>query len=469
MEAPWPHQLLTQRFCTQFGECLDFSDPGTGKTRAHLMAYEYRRTRMKVGRCLIVCPKTLMRVAWGADLRKFFPNLSYAYADADNRESAFTLGTDIVIVNTDGVTAIAKNPRLLTGFTDLIVDEITNFKHHTSQRSKALYKISKVLRHKYGLTGTPYSISVTELWHPALIIDGGARLGQSFFHFRNSVQMAEQVGPMPNMVKWHDKPEAADAVFGLLSDLIVRHRFEDVMQHVPPNHVSTYEFDLPPALMKKYRELEDTSILELSSADITAVHASSLRNKLLQVASGAVYSHESDYGVLDTRRYEIVLELVRQYRHSVVFFNWKHQRDQLVDLLDKDGISFAVIDGDTNERERTMIVNEYQKGAYRTVLMHPRTGAHGLTLTQGEACILASPIYEADLLKQAIHRIYRGSQDKVTNTILVQAKGTVEDLVYAQLDDRTERMKNFLEMASLNQQRREACANDGCTSGRKRP
>jgi SNF2 family DNA or RNA helicase len=80
------------------------------------------------------------------------------------------------------------------------------------------------------------------------------------------------------------------------------------------------------------------------------------------------------------------------------------------------------------------------------MLLHPKTGAHGLTLTRGTTTVVTSPIYEADILKQMIHRIYRGEQNQVTNTIFVQAKGTVEDLVYERLNFRTGQMKDLLDM-----------------------
>ena len=143
-----------------------------------------------------------------------------------------------------------------------------------------------------------------------------------------------------------------------------------------------------------------------------------------------------------------------QHQHSIVFFNWRHQREQMELLLAKRGISFAVIDGTVAQRHRDDIVADFQAGRYQTVLLHPQTGAHGLTLTRGEACILLSPIYEADLLKQAIHRIYRGTQDKVTNTILVQARGTVEDLVYERRLAKTHNMNDFLALVVAAQARR---------------
>jgi SNF2 family DNA or RNA helicase len=129
-----------------------------------------------------------------------------------------------------------------------------------------------------------------------------------------------------------------------------------------------------------------------------------------------------------------------------VFFNWKHQRDMLAEEFEKRDIKFAIIDGNVKTAERVQIVADYQAGKYQTLLLHPRTGAHGLTLTRGTTTIISSPIYEADMLKQAIHRIYRGDQNKATNTILIEAKGTVEAKVYARLNDKYDRMMNLLDL-----------------------
>lgn len=463
---PWPHQLYTANFAVENELCFDMSDPGVGKTSAHLLAYNERRKQGYSQRLLVVCPKTLMTSAWAAEIERYFPHLTYSIADAKNRIAAFKLKTHIVIMNTDGVKAIVqlKNKKWVTtpdfapymsDFTDLIVDESTSFKHATSQRSKSMWRLSKLFTNKALLTGTPNSNSVTELWHPMLILDGGKRLGDNFFAFRNSVQSSEQVGPSTNMVKWHDKPGALEAVFNLIQDVTVRHAFEDVMTHVPANHVARYDFDLNTKLMRQYRLLEQTCVIDLADANVTAVHAAALRTKLLQLASGAVYTEEGKYTVLDTQRYELGCDLIEQYNHSIVFFNWKHQRDQMSAMLTARGIKFAIIDGNVNQASRDQIVIDFQDGLYQTILLHPRTGAHGLTLTRGEACILLSPIYEADLLKQAIHRIYRGAQNKVTNTILVQARNTVEDIVYDRRLAKTTNMNDFLQLVEAAQSRRE--------------
>jgi SNF2 family DNA or RNA helicase len=105
-----------------------------------------------------------------------------------------------------------------------------------------------------------------------------------------------------------------------------------------------------------------------------------------------------------------------------------------------------VIDGNVPQRRRAQIVEAYQAGYYQTLLLHPQTGAHGLTLKRGTATIWASPIYQPDFLKQGMHRIFRGGQTEKTETILIEAKGTVEKLVYERLSEKSGRMQSFLDL-----------------------
>jgi len=445
----WPHQRFTLDFCLAHDRVLDTSDAGTGKTAAHLIRYSLRPKPR--GRLLVLCPKTLMVTAWGEDCEKFTPELTMSFAFASQREEAFQMDTDVVVMNHDGVKWLAdkKNLKYLAEFDHLVIDEFGAFKHPTSQRSKAASQIRKFFEYRYALNGTPNPNSVMELWHPALLIDDGKRLGTSYTRLRSSVQVPTQVGPMSNHIRWDDKPGANQAVNELLSDITVRHAFEDVMTHVPPNHKDVKRFSLSPRAQKAYEKMETDLIMALEEGEvISAIHAASLRTKLLQIASGAVYNSDGEgaYSIIDSTRYELIGDLVEERQHSVVFFNWKHQRDLLCQEFESRGLSFALIDGSVPQRERDKIVRDYQAGKYRTILLHPRTGAHGLTLTRGDTTIFASPIYEADLLKQGIHRIVRGTQDKITNTILVEAKNTVEAQVYARLDEKSSRMHDLLDL-----------------------
>lgn len=448
----WKHQDQSLKFFGMQPRGFDNSSPGTGKTRVQIERYA---TRPKPrGRWLIVCPKTLMTSAWVTDIEKFAPELTVSVANAENREEAFMANTDVVIINTDGVKWFTNKDtktralKYLKDFDHLTIDEYTTFKHSTSQRSKAMKDIRKFFKYRYGMSGTPNANSVMELWHPALIIDDGKRLGSSYFKLRAAVQIPEQIGPRPEHLKWADKPGATQAINELLADITMRHVFEEVMTHVPANHKHIKEFELSPKMRKIYDKMESECLVAFDEhTKVNAVHAAALRTKLLQIASGAVYDggEEGSYQLVDTARYDLVADLVESRPHSVVFFNWKHQRDYLTKTFNARGITWALIDGSVKPKERDQIVADYQAGKYQVILLHPRTGAHGLTLTRGTTTIFVSPLYEADLMEQGLARIYRGEQNQVTNTIFIQAKRTVEvTKVYPRLFEKLANMHDLL-------------------------
>ena len=421
------------------------SDPGTGKTRAHLEAWFLRRK--KGGGCLLViAPKTLLQTAWGDEIEEYLPNITYSIARAPDRDQAFASRVDIYITNTDAVKWLAKQkPSFFRSFDSLVLDEITAFKHRTSQRSKAVNKLVKHFKYRAGLTGTPNSLSITDLWHQTYLLDDGKRLGNSFFKFRNATCSPTQVGPMPNMIKWEDRDDAEAAVAYLLRAITVRHDFNECMD-IPPNHEQVVRYYPPRKLLEKYKKLEHDAVLQLQKENVNAVNAAVLRNKLLQLASGAVYTSEGKYEVLDDARYELITDLIECRQHSICFYNWKHQKEQLIKFFEKRGIEYAYMDGTVPVKRREAIIKSYQAGFFQTLLLHPQTGAHGLTLTKGTATIWSSPIYQADFLKQGFHRIVRGGQTKKTETLLVKAIGTVEEAVYNRLNQKTARMVNLLDM-----------------------
>lgn len=443
----WKHQEQTRTYFKTRERGLDFSDAGTGKTAAQIAIYN-DRPKPK-GRWLIICPKTLMVPAWLHDLEAFAPHLSVSIADAERRQEALMAKTDVVIMNTDG-TRFFDTPaklKLLAGFDHITIDEISYFKNATSQRTKKLMAIRKFFKRRYGMSATPNPISVMELFSPAFFIDDGKALGTSYVRLRNVCQTPTQVGPDPNMLEWEDKPGAAQAVADCLAHMTIRHDFDEVMTHVPKGHKHVIEFDLAPKARKAYEQMSSELMLTLDKEEkVNAVHAASLRNKLLQIASGAVYDGNGGYVVVDKGRYELIAEYMENIDHSVVFFNWKHQRDLLADHFKKMKRTFAIIDGDVPQRVRDEIVADYQKGAYNTILLHPRTGAHGLTLTKGTTTGFASPIYEADLMVQGMARVRRGSQTKVTHSVFFQARNTVEGLVYDKLNGRVDSMAEMLKL-----------------------
>lgn len=442
---PMKHQVTSINFGAKSKLMFDMSDPGTGKTYVQIALFAKRRKKGE--RLLVIAPKSLLEPAWENDIGKFAPELRVSVARAENREKAFAADADVYITNTDATTWLGKQPKaFFAKFKHLVIDESTSFKHHTSQRSRALVKIKDHFEYRSILTGTPNSNTITDVWNQVNILDGGKRLGPSFFAFRQAVCIPKQVGSKKEMVQWEDKPGAEEAVFALLADITVRHRFEDCID-IPPNMQYTVPYKLAPKQMRAYKEMAMTQIAALGKDKaVTAINAAAVTTKLLQIASGAVYEHTGTYHLIDAGRYELTLDLVEERQHSLVFYLWQHQRDYLVEQAKKRGIKYCLFDSSAAEATRTQMIKDYQNGFYQVMFAHPQSAAHGLTLTRGTATIWPSVTYNLEHFVQGNKRTFRNGQKSKTETIVIVAPGTIEEKVYEKLQGKNVRMMNLLDL-----------------------
>lgn len=439
------NQRKSIEFEGQHERVVDASDPGTGKTRARLEAFAARRS--KGGGCaLVLAPKSLLHSAWVVDARRYTPWVVVTAAYADNRQEAFDRLADMYVTNHDAVKWLAAKPRdFFAKFDTLIIDESGAFKHHTSKRSKALAKIKHHFKRRVIMNGTLTTNGVTDAWHQVNVVDDGQRLGASFYAFRGRVCVPQQVGPAANMVKWEDREGAELAVAECIKDITIRFELKDC-QDIPPNHKFIVPFQMPGKLESKYREMEELAVAQMKDGTmVEGINAAAVVTKLLQIASGAVYDSEGSYHVIDTARYELVADLATECKHSVVFFNWSHQRDMLIEELKKREVTYALIDGSVGRNKRAEAVEAYQAGMYRVLLAHPQSAAHGLTLTRGTRTVWASPTYNLEHWIQGNHRIERAGQTQKTDTANVLAEGTIEEHVYSVMTEKKGKLQDLLE------------------------
>lgn len=424
----WKHQQKTADFYNKTNRSFDTSDAGTGKTFPAIADIDPSK-----GKTLIFCPKSLIHSVWQDEIRKLRPELKVLPCDAVSRNN-FYKNADIYITNNDAVKWVEKNVNL-NDFYTLIVDESSDFKHHTSARSKSLRNIKDYFTVRRLLSATPHAGNISDIWHQVFIVDDGNILGTSFTRFRQQTMDAKQVGPMANMIKWINKPGIEDVVAMMIAPLNIRHKFEDCVS-IPEDFRYTENYYLTPQQRKSYDDMRAIAHTQLQTGVVTAVNAASVTTKLLQIASGAVYNSQSEAHLVDTGRYDLIMDLIAQRDHSVVFFNWTHQREQLMELANKRKIIATFIDGSVSNVNRQLRVKEFQEGKYQAIFLHPQSAAHGITLTTGNTTIWASPTYLSDYFIQGNARVRRAGQKRKTETILIQAADTVEEHVYEALEQK---------------------------------
>ncbi len=447
------HQVESIKHDATHPEVFDLSDPGTGKTFVRVACFASRR-RAGGGCALVLAPRSLLRTAWANDFARFAPDMRVSVANSANRAAAFAAEADAYVTNHDAVKELLKLPATYWHkFSEIIVDESPAFKHHTSQRSKALGKLirmkigakKRVFTQRKLLTATPTSNGICDIWHQAYLLDDGQRLGPNFYGFRSSVCSGKQVAASAHAIQWTDKPGAEEAVFGILSEIVVRHRFEDCVD-IPDTHIYSMDYALPPKQRKVYDEMALHQLFTAGNNSITAVQAAALATKLLQISSGAVYDGSGKYVVIDTERYETIIELASHRKHPLVLFFWAHQKELLCAEATKRGLSHCVLDGAASDMSRARMVQDYQAGRYDIMFGHPQIVAHGLTLTRGTSIIWPGPTYNLEWLKQANKRQARIGQAEKTEVITLIAPGTIEEKVYQISQNKDGRMSNLLDL-----------------------
>jgi SNF2 family DNA or RNA helicase len=399
-----------------------------------------------------------------SDIRKFTPHLRVVLAYANKRDEALDTPADIYVINVDGVVDLLKRPpSFWKKFSTIIVDESTAFKHRTSRRSAALAKIIKHFEWRRLLSGTPTSNGICDIWHQMFLVDDGQRLGKDFYKFQQAACIGEKhevrgkgsedeedgewgerlaksrVQAVKTITKWVDRPDIEDVVADMIKDVVVRHRFEDCVD-IPANHTYPRFIQLSPRHLKLYQELKRKTILQLEEAQVTALNGASLYTKLLQVASGAVYNDEGEYSHVNSERYELILELVAERTHSIVFYLWDHQLNELVKEAKRQKISHVVWNS-----EKPGIAEAFQAGQYEVMFAHPASAGHGLTLTRATSTIWASPTVNLEWFLQGKKRIHRIGQTQKTETIVILAEGTIDTDVYAALERKDVKMTNLLQ------------------------
>ena len=199
--------------------------------------------------------------------------------------------------------------------------------------------------------------------------------------------------------------------------------------------------------------MKKESALAVNSEDINAVNAAVRANKLLQICTGAIYDENGLKHLLHTERYQQVIDLILERSWPcLVAFNWRHEREELTKLAEKNDISYGVIDGTVSANSRKELVRQFQRGEIRALFAHPASASHGLTLTAGRSTIWCSPTANAEHFLQFNARIYRAGQSKKTETILIAAKHTRENTIYEMLQGKTDRVSNILELLVATQE-----------------
>ncbi|HAL73627.1 MAG TPA: DEAD/DEAH box helicase, partial [Clostridiales bacterium] len=282
-----------QRFSVDFIEknsaSAIFLDCGLGKTVITLTALnDLLFDSFKAHRVLVIAPLRVARDTWPAEADKWdhLQNLicSVAVGSEAERRAALLRPADIYIINRENVQWLIDESGIPFDFDTVVIDELSSFKNHQAKRFRALMKVRPKVKRVIGLTGTPSSNGLMDLWAEFRLLDMGERLGRFISYYRLDYFVPDQCnGP----VVYSFKPQqgAEQRIYNKISDITISMKSTDLLK-MPELVSSEYTVHLSSAERKRYEKLKRALVLDLPAGCVTAANAAALSGKLCQMANG---------------------------------------------------------------------------------------------------------------------------------------------------------------------------------------
>jgi len=412
---PFEHQKHTVMFVLKHKSALVLNDMGTGKTLAVIWAADILLIAQKIRKVLIVSPLSTVKSVW---LNELFMNLPQrraviAHGDRVKRVQAIKSFVEFVIINHDGI-KIVEDEIIAQQFDLIIIDELTAFKSHSSDRSKCMKRIADNAHSRgagvWGMTGELTPNSPIEAYYPCkIVVPKNQYLPRYFGQFRDACMT--QI----NDVLWVPKVEAPQIVAMCAQPAI---RFtRDQCLDLPDTMYQTMEVPITEEQQFYYEKMRKEFTMDTESGTITARNSAILLNKLLQISAGAVKNNDGN--VVEIGCASRVSQLMAIFQETpqkklVVFATYRATIEMLMRELLKRNVHAACIHGDVPQNMRASHIDNFQKGPLQVLVLQPQSSAHGITLTASSTIVWFSLIPSNELFQQGNARIIRAGQIRKT-------------------------------------------------------
>lgn len=404
-------------------------DMGMGKTSIVLTALNYLMFEsFEVQKVLIIAPLRVARNTWSDEIRKWdhLNGLRYSIAvgTAAERRKALMADADIYITNRENVSWLVEESGLPFDYDCVIVDELSSFKNWQAKRFKALMKVRPKIRRIVGLTGTPSSNGLMDLFAEFKVLDMGQRLGRFISQYRlNYFKPDRMNGPIVYTYKL--LPGAEERIYDRISDITISMKAADYLDM--PELISTkYKVYLDDDEREKYEEMKDELVLQLPGGEITAANAASLSGKLCQLANGAIYDDDGSVNAFHERKLDALEDLIEAANGKpiMVAYWFKHDLSRITERLKHLKVNFEKLDSDKS-------IENWNAGKLQVGLIHPASAGHGLNLQSGGNVIVWFGItWSLELYQQTIARLWRQGQTSGTVTVIhIVTDGTVDERI----------------------------------------
>lgn len=380
---------------------------GLGKTVSTLTAIDLLlNDYFDAGRVLVIAPLRVAEDTWPREIEKWdhlrHLRIAKVLGTIEQRRRALRADADIWIINRENVEWLVGEYGSKWPFDMVVIDESSSFKNHQSKRFRALRRVRPMIRRLVELTGTPAPNGLMDLWAQIYLLDQGERLGKTITAYRDRYFIpGERSGHI--VYKWQEKKEAEQRIYEAISDIVVSMKAEDWLE-LPEKIELTVPIRITGKPRDLYRKLEHDLLLEYEDADVVAQTAAVLSNKLLQMASGAVYDEERGVKhIHDAKLDQLEDDLeAANGKPVMVFYYYQHSLDRIRRRFPQARVLRKGKEGRDD-------IRAWNNNEIPLLCLHPKSAGHGLNLQESncQTVIWFDQIWSLEEYLQAIARVYR--------------------------------------------------------------
>lgn len=441
-----------QRYCVDYikerSGALIFLDCGLGKTAISLTAIaDLMFDSFDVGKTLVIAPLRVAKTVWPEERETWeqasFLRMSVMVGSAKQREAALAAPADVYVVNRENVKWLVdylEKHRIPWPFDMVVIDELSSFKNHQSQRWKALKKVRPKIQRIVGLTGTPAGNGLMDLWAETCLIDNGQRLGRFIGRYREAYFKAAGMNPYTGVVfNYVPLPGAEEAIYSRISDISVSMKALDYLD-MPDQVAVRHYVDMDAAERTAYDNMRDDLLVKLGDDTIDAANAAVLSGKLLQMANGAIYNDAHEMKKLHDKKLEALADLIEQAngQNVLVAYWFQHDHERIQEYLTDLGYALHDLKSDAD-------IADWNAGKIQVGLISPASAGHGLNIQKGgHILIWFSLVWSLEMYQQTNARLWRQGQKEVVTIHHILTRDTVDEDVLKALEKKDTTQQNLI-------------------------
>ena len=425
-----PHNY--QRYATDFIVNHPVSavllEMGLGKSVISLTAiYELMLDYFDISRTLVIAPLRVANNTWPEETKKWdhLKYLTYSVVTGSEKErlDALKKPAHIYIINRENVDWLITKSGFKWSFDMVVIDELSSFKSYQAKRFKSLLKARPKVKRIVGLTGTPSSNGLMDLWAEFRLLDMGERLGRYITHYRQRFFIPDKRNQQM-IFSYKPKDGAEKEIYQLISDITISMKSKDFLK-MPECIMNEVVVSLSEKEQKLYDSLKKDMVLSVGDDEIDAINAAALSSKLLQMASGAVYNDDKESIHIHDRKLDALEDLIEgaNGKPVLVAYWFKHDLERIKERFD------------VREIKTSKDITDWNNGKISAAVIHPASAGHGLNLQLGGSTLIwFSLTWSLELYQQTNARLYRQGQKDTVVIHHIVSKGTIDEDVMKALN-----------------------------------